>query len=163
MIKDMDVLLMHWGEQYRQNGDASSMGSPMAAIMEWGGCAPRGIPGSRIILGAGAGPDAVAQEVGAALSEIEREDGRGERMQRLAVLRYCEDPTQTWAAQMHELGYVSKAKQTYYDLVHRLHVRLYEVLNERSKARKWLTVGRGDLPQSLLKVRQSCIELNNRK
>lgn len=163
MIKDMDVLLMHWGEQYRKNGDASSMGSPMAAIIEWGGCAPRGTPGSRIILGAGAGPDAVAQEVGAALSEIEREDGHGERMQRLAVLRYCEDPTRTWAAQMHELGYVSKAKQTYYDLVHRLHVRLYEVLNERSKTRKWLTVGRGDLPQSLLKVRQSCIELNNRK
>ncbi|WP_339480579.1 hypothetical protein [Pseudomonas fluorescens] len=163
MIKDMDVLLVHWGEQYRRNGETSSMGSPMAAIIEWGGCAPRGTPGSRIILGAGVGPDAVAQEVGAALSEIARDVGRGERMQRLAVLRYCEDPAPTWAAQMHELGYVSKAKQTYYDLVHRLHVRLYEVLNERSKARKWLTVGRGDLPQSLLKVRQSCIELNNRK
>jgi hypothetical protein len=53
---------------------------------------------------------------------------------------------------MHELGYVSKAKQTYYDLVHRLHVRLFEVLAERKDARKWLTVGRGALPQSLLKV-----------
>ena len=85
MIKDMDVLLIHWGEQYRRNGETSSMGSPMAAIIEWGGCAPRGTPGSRIILGAGVGPDAVAQEVGAALSEIARDVGRGERLDHFGI------------------------------------------------------------------------------
>ncbi|WP_032888595.1 hypothetical protein [Pseudomonas sp. RIT357] len=152
MIEAMEVLLKHWGEQLRTNGEVGGMGSPMATIMEWGGCAPRGAPGSRIIMGAGAGPDAVAQEIGAALSEIARQDGRGERLQQLAVLRYGDDPAPTWISQMHELGYVSKAKQTYYDLVHSLHVRLFEVLAERKDARKWLTAGRGALPQSLLKV-----------
>jgi hypothetical protein len=152
MIEAMELLLKHWGEQCRHGGEAGGMGSPMATIMEWGGCAPRGTPGSRILLGGGAGPDAIAQEIGAALSEIARQDGRGERLQQLAVMRYGVDPAPTWAAQMHELGYVSKAKQTYYDLVHRLHVRLFEVLAERKNARKWLTVGQGALPQSLLKV-----------
>jgi hypothetical protein len=152
MIEEMEVLLKHWGEQCRKNGEAGGMGSPMATIMEWGGCAPRGTPGSRIILGAGAGPDSVAQEIGAALSEIARQDERGERLQHLAGLRYGDDPAPTWIMQMHELGYVAKAKQTYYDLVHSLHIRLLEVLAERSDARKWLATGRGALPQSLLKV-----------
>lgn len=34
----------------------------MATIIEWGGCAPRGIPDPRVILSAGAGSDGVAQE-----------------------------------------------------------------------------------------------------
>jgi len=152
MIEEMEVLLKHWGEQCRLNGENGGMGSPMATIMEWGGCAPRGTPGSRIILGAGAGPDAVAQEVGAALSEIGRQDERGDRLMRLAGLRYGDDPAPTWLMQLHLLGLESKAKQTYYDQVHRLHERLLEVLTERADARKWLTAGRGALPQSLLKV-----------
>ncbi len=152
MIEEMEVLLKHWGEQLRNNGESGGMGSPMATIMEWGGCAPRGTPGSRIILGGGAGPDAVAQEIGAALSEIARQDERGERLQRLAALRYCDDPAPTWLMQMHLLGLESKAKQTYYDQVHGLHERLLAVITERADARKWLATGRGRMPQSLLKV-----------
>lgn len=151
MIEEMEVLLKHWGEQLRNNGESGGMGSPMATIMEWGGCAPRGTPGSRIILGAGAGPDAVAQEIGAALSEIARQDERGERFQRLAALRYGDDPAPTWLMQMHLLGLESKAKQTYYDQVHGLHERLLKMITERADARKWLATGRGGMPQSLLK------------
>lgn len=152
MIGEVEVLLKHWGEQCRLNGETGGMGSPMATIMEWGGSAPRSTPGSRIILGAGAGPDAVAQEISAALSEIGRQDEQGNRLMRLAGLRYGDDPAPTWLMQLHLLGLASKAKQTYYDQVHRLHVRLLEVLNDRADAKKWLTTGRGVLPQSLLKV-----------
>ncbi|MGF6136507.1 hypothetical protein QF013_000123 [Pseudomonas laurylsulfatiphila] len=152
MIGEMEVLLKHWGDQCRLNGENGGMGSPMATIMEWGGSAPRGTPGSRIILGAGAGPDAVAQEIGAALSEIGRQDEQGDRLMRLAGLRYGDDPAPTWLMQLHLLGLESKAKQTYYDQVHRLHERLLEVLAERADAKKWLTAGQGVLPQSLLKV-----------
>lgn len=99
-----------------------------------------------------AGPDAVAQQVGAALSEIGRQDEQGDRLMRLAGLRYGDDPAPTWLMQLHLLGIESRAKQTYYDQVHRLHERLLVVLAERSDAREWLTAGRGVLPQSLLKV-----------
>ncbi len=152
MIGEMEVLLKHWGDQCRLNGESGGMGSPMATIMEWGGSAPRGTPGSRIILGAGAGPDAVAQEIGAALSEIGRQDEQGDRLMRLAGLRYGEDPAPTWLMQLHLLGLESKAKQTYYDQVHSLHQRLLLVLTDRAAARKWLATGRGGMPQSLLKV-----------
>ena len=151
MIEAMEVLLKHWGEQLRLNGESGGMGSPMATIMEWGGCAPRGTPGSRVILGAGAGPDAVAQEIAAALSEIGRQGEQGDRLMRLANLRYGDDPAPTWLMQLHLLEMESRAKQTYYDQVHSLHERLLEVLAERADARKWLTTGRGVLPQSLLK------------
>lgn len=104
MIEAMEVLLKHWGEQLRLNGESGGMGSPMATIMEWGGCAPRGTPGSRIILGAGAGPDAVAQEIAAALSEIGRQGEQGDRLMRLAGLRYCDDPAPTWPMQLYLLG-----------------------------------------------------------
>ena len=152
MIEAMEVLLKHWGEQLRLNGESGGMGSPMATIMEWGGCAPRGTPGSRVILGAGAGPDAGAQEIAAALSEIGRQGEQGDRLKRLAGLRYGDDPAPTWLLQLHLLGMESRAKQTYYDQVHRLHEQLLEVLAERADARKWLTAGRGVLPQSLFKV-----------
>ncbi|CAH0153925.1 hypothetical protein [Pseudomonas mediterranea] len=152
MIDVIEALLTHWGEQCRRNSEVGGMGSPMGTIMEWGGCAPRSTPGSRIILGAGAGPDALTHEVLAALAEIARQDARGEQLERLATLRYCSDPAPTWLMQMHLLGLASKAKQTYYDLVHRLHVRLLQVLVERIETRRWLATGRGELPQSLLKA-----------
>jgi hypothetical protein len=152
MIEEIEVLLNHWGEQCRKNGESGGMGSPMATIMEWGGCAPRGTPGSRIILGAGAGPDSVAQEITAALAEIARQDDRGVMLQRLAALRYGDDPAPTWLMQMHLVGMASSAKQTYYDQVHCLHQRLLQVLTDRAGARKWLATGRGGMPQSLLKA-----------
>jgi hypothetical protein len=155
MIEAMELLLKHWGEQCRHAGEAGGMGSPMATIMEWGGCAPRGTPGSRILLGGGAGPDAIAQEIGAALSEIARQDGRGERLQQLAVMRYGFDPAPTWAAQMHELGYVSKAKQTYYDC-------LWCWPSARTHVSGLPLVGALYLKVSS-KLRQSCVKLDNRK
>lgn len=142
MIEEMEALLKHWGEQCRSNGEGGGMGSPMATIMEWGGSAPRGTPGSRIILGAGAGPDGVTQEISAALSEIGRQDGRGERLVRLAGLRYCDDPAPSWLMQMNQAGFTSGAKQTYYDQVHTLHLRLLQVLMKRAESREQLPTKR---------------------
>ncbi|SET27763.1 hypothetical protein SAMN03159512_01828 [Pseudomonas sp. NFR09] len=152
MIEEMETLLKHWGEQTRRCGSAGGLGSPMATIMEWGGCAPRGTPGPRSLLDGGAGIDAVAQEVAAALAEVARQDERGQMLERLAVLRYTDDSAPTWLMQLHLVGSQSRAKQTYYDWVHSLHLRLLQVLADRSGARKWLTAGQGALPQSLLKA-----------
>ena len=142
MIEEMETLLKHWGEQCRFNGEGGGMGSPMATIMEWGGCAPRGTPGSRIILGAGAGPDGVTQEITAALSEIARQDERGQRLERLAGLRYGYDPALSWLMQLNQAGFGSLAKQTYYDQVHALHLRLLQALMTRAKGREQLTARR---------------------
>ena len=152
MIGEMETLLKHWGEQVRRCGSAGGLGSPMATIMEWGGCAPRGTPGSRIIMGSGAGPDGVAQEIEAALAEIGRQDARGERLERLAALRYGDDPAPTIPMQMHLLGLAGGARQTYYDQVQSLHLRLLQVLTVRAEARKQLTVRRSGQTQSILKV-----------
>lgn len=134
MIDEMEVLLRHWGEQCRRCGSAGGLGSPMATIMEWGGCAPRGTPGPRLP-GAGSGPDGVTQEVTAALADIARQDERGEKLIRLAGLRYGGDPAPTWLMQMHLAGFVSSAKQTYYDQVHALHLRLLQALMKRAESR----------------------------
>lgn len=152
MIEEMETLLKHWAEQCRNNGMGGGMGSPMATIMEWGGCAPRGTPGPRIILGAGAGPDGVAQEVTAGLSEIERQGKRGEALARLAVVRYGSDPTPSWLMQMHLAGFSSTSRQTYYDQVHALHLRLLQALTRRAEVRKQLAVRRAGQTQSVLKV-----------
>lgn len=152
MIEEMETLLNHWGEQLRRCGTAGGLGCPMATIMEWGGCAPRGTPGPRILLDAGAGIDAVAQEVAAALAEVGRQDARGKQLEWLAVLRYTDDPAPTWLMQLHLSGSTSRVKRTYYDQVHSLHLRLLRVLADRADARKWLTTGRGGLPQSLLET-----------
>lgn len=152
MIEEMETLLKHWGEQCRCNGEGGGMGSPMATIMEWGGCAPRGTPGSRIILGAGAGPDGVTQEVAAALSEIGRQDKRGERLALLAARRYGDDPTPSWLMQMNQAGFASTGRQTYYDLVHALHLRLLQALTRRAEARNHIATRRTGRLQSILKV-----------
>lgn len=136
MIEEMETLLKHWGEQTRRCGSAGGLGSPMATIMEWGGCAPRGTPGPRILLDAGAGIDAVAQEVAAALAEVSRQDDRGLMLERLAVLRYTDDSAPSWLMQLHLVGSCSRAKQTYYDQVHSLHVRLLQVLSRRFDTRR---------------------------
>lgn len=142
MIDEVETLLRHWGEQCRCNGEGGGMGSPMATIMEWGGCAPRGTPGSRIILGAGAGPDGVTQEITAALSDIARQDERGQRLVRLAGLRYGDDPAPSWLMQMNQAGFISGAKQTYYDQLQALHLRLLQALMKRAESRDQLTTRR---------------------
>lgn len=152
MIPEIEELLRHWGQQCRDNGSTGSMGSPMGTIMEWGGCAPRGTPGSRIILGAGAGPDGVSQEVAAALADIGRQDPRGERLERLAMLRYGSDPVPTIAMQMYLLDLREGARQTYFDQVQALHLRLLQALTERATNRKQLTARRGSFLRTYLKV-----------
>ncbi|POA75366.1 hypothetical protein [Pseudomonas sp. GW531-T4] len=149
MIPEIEELLRHWGQQCRDNGSTGSMGSPMGTIMEWGGCAPRGTPGSRIILGAGAGPDGVSQEVAAALADIGRQDPRGERLERLAMLRYGSAPAPTVAMQVHLLDL---PRQTYFDQVQALHLRLLQVLTKRANDRKQLTARRGVFLRTYLKV-----------
>ncbi|UQS91707.1 hypothetical protein M5C90_10750 [Pseudomonas chlororaphis subsp. piscium] len=151
MIPEIEELLRHWGQQCRDNGSIGSMGSPMGTIMEWGGCAPRGTPGSRIIMG-GAGPDGVAQHVDAALADVGRQGPRGERLERLAEVRYIQDPAPTIAMQMHLLDMREGARQTYFDQVQMLHLRLLQTLRERAQTRKQLTVRRGSFLRTYLKV-----------
>ncbi|AZC55420.1 hypothetical protein [Pseudomonas chlororaphis] len=152
MIPEIEELLRHWGQQCRDNGSIGSMGSPMGTIMEWGGCAPRGTPGSRIIMDGGAGPDGVAQEITAALADVGRQDPRGERLERLAKLRYGDDPAPTIAMQMHLLDLSPGARQTYFDQVQALHLRLLQALTERAQKRKQLTTRRGSFLRTYLKV-----------
>ncbi|MEF9673271.1 hypothetical protein QNM99_17910 [Pseudomonas sp. PCH446] len=151
MIEEMEVLLKHWGEQLQRNGESGGMGSRWQR--SWSG-RQRASGNARVAdhPRSRGWPDGVTQEITAALSELGRQDARGERLQRLAVLRYTDDTPPTWLMQMHLLGFSAGAKQTYYDLVHKLHQRLLQVLTERVEARKWVATGRGDLPQSLLKA-----------
>lgn len=151
MMEEMEVLLQHWGDKSRACGSAGGLSSPMGSIMQWGGCAPRGTPGSRIP-GAGAGPDGLALEVDAALYDIERQSKQGASLRRLAVFRYLNDPVPTVREQMRLLEISEGANQTYYDRVHRLHLRLLQALIRRAKARGQMTVRPGDLPQTCAKV-----------
>lgn len=71
MIQQIEELMQHWGEQHCHVGEAGGLGSPMATIMQYGGCAPRGTAGSRdLLVGAGAGMDHIACEVAAAVAEL---------------------------------------------------------------------------------------------
>ena len=151
MIEEIEVLLQHWGDKYRACGSAGGLSSPMGSIMQWGGCAPRGTPGSRIP-GAGAGPDGLALEIDAALHDIDRQGTQGANLRRLAVLRYMSDPVPTRRQQMQALGITEGADRTYYDRVHSLHLRLLQVLMKRAKGRGMLTTRLGDLPQPCVKV-----------
>lgn len=151
MIVEAEGLLQHWGDKYRAYGSAGGLSSPMGSIMLWGGCAPRGPRGSRIP-GAGAGPDGLAFEVEAALLDLERQGKQGANLRQLAMLRYLSDPAPTLRAQMRALGITEGAERTYYDRVHRLHLRLMQALLARAKARGHLTVCPGG-------VRQPCANL----
>ena len=71
MIDEIEELMQHWGDQFNRRGDEGGLGSPMATIMEWGGSAPRGTPGSRdLMMASGGGMDHAALEVAAALAEL---------------------------------------------------------------------------------------------
>lgn len=151
MIEEVEALLQHWGDKCRACGSVGGLSSPMGSIMQWGGCVPRGMPGSRIP-GAGAGPDGLALEIDAALFDIERQGKQGVKFRQLAELRYLSDPITTMRAQMRAVGITEGADRTYYDLVHRLHLRLMQALIARAKARGQLTVRPGGLRQPCVKV-----------
>ena len=125
MIKEIDELMMHWGEQRRRYGLGTGIGSQMGTIMDWKGCAPRGTPGSRILSG-GKGIDFAASEIDAAVAALGRSDEPDRRMAKLARWRYLHQAP--IREQMRELGINEGADRTYRNWVSRLHHRIVENL-----------------------------------
>ncbi|RMS08454.1 hypothetical protein ALP72_01864 [Pseudomonas coronafaciens pv. coronafaciens] len=128
MIKEIEALMVHWGEQMRERGQGGGLGSQMGAIIEWGGAPPRGTPGSRVLGGAGCGIDHIASEVQAAVAELER-SGRAP-LARLALERYC--AMATVRDQMKAVGIAEGADRTYRNWVDRLHQQILLILTLRS-------------------------------
>ncbi|WP_122434285.1 hypothetical protein [Pseudomonas viridiflava] len=137
MIKEIEALMVHWGEQTRERGQGGGLGSQMGAIIEWGGAPPRGTPGSRVLGGAGCGIDHVASEVQAAVAELER-SGRAP-LARLARDRYCN--LTTVREQMRAVGIAEGADRTYRNWVARLHQQVLLILTLRSGSTRGYTTG----------------------
>jgi len=128
MIREIDELMVHWGEQSRRFGLGGGLGSQMGSIIEWGGAPPRGTPGSRILDGAGIGMDMIAAEVEAAVAELKRKGFDG--LEKLAVYRYC--ALASVREQMRVVGIPEGADRTYRNWVHRLHQQVMLILVIRS-------------------------------
>ncbi|KPZ16599.1 Uncharacterized protein ALO41_03774 [Pseudomonas amygdali pv. ulmi] len=128
MIKEIEALMVHWGEQMRERGQGGGLGSQMGAIIEWGGAPPRGTPGSRVLGGAGCGIDHIASEIGAAVAELER-SGHAP-LGRLARDRYC--GLVTVREQMRAVGIAEGADRTYRNWIGRLHREVLHILKLRS-------------------------------
>ncbi|GFZ69498.1 hypothetical protein GSU75_03479 [Pseudomonas savastanoi pv. phaseolicola] len=137
MIKEIEALMVHWGEQMRERGQGGGLGSQMGAIIEWGGAPPRGTPGSRVLGGAGGGIDHIASEVQAAVAELER-SGRAP-LARLALERYC--AMTTIREQMKAVGIAEGADRTYRNWVDRLHQQVLLILTLRSGSTRGYPVG----------------------
>ncbi|KPY34538.1 hypothetical protein [Pseudomonas syringae] len=151
MIKEIEALMVHWGEQVRERGHGGGLGSQMGAIIEWGGAPPRGTPGSRILGNAGCGIDHIASEVGAAVAELER-SGQAP-LARLARDRYC---TQTTVReQMRSAGITEGADRTYRNWVARLHQQVLVILKARTRAHRGLPPDRQSSVQLPRSVRES--------
>jgi hypothetical protein len=129
MLKDVDGLLQHWGEQRKRLGLGAGLGSQMGSIMEWKGNAPRGTPGTRILVG-GAGLDHIAAEVDAALAELKRRDARGKVLAKLARFRYLH--AVSIREQMREVGLDEDADRTYRNWVRALHQQVLLILTIRT-------------------------------
>ncbi len=150
MIENIESLMKHWGEQQARHGHEASLGSQMGGIMDWKGSAPRGTPGTRPLLGGGAGMDYAAAEVDAAIAELDRRDERGQKLASLARLRYCHGvPVRQ---QMQEIGLAEGADRTYRNWVQALHQQVMVILMARMGAAHGYTVRRGNLPQTCVKV-----------
>lgn len=132
MIEEIEALMVHWGEQQQRLGLGGGMGSQMGTIIEWGGCAPRGTPGSRELMGASTGMDYIGNEVGAAVAELMRDKARGQGLAKLAELRYLDVPASTVREQMRVLGIAEGADRTYRNWVQQLHQRVMLILVIRS-------------------------------
>lgn len=133
MIEAVEELLLHWGNQCNQVGEGGGLGSPMATIMEWGGCAPRGTPGSRdLLMSSGRGMDHIACEIAAALAQLERQSEKGALLAKLARNRYLPIKPLTVPAQLALLGLPVTADRTYRNWVHRLHQQVQLILTVRS-------------------------------
>ena len=133
MIEEIEELMQHWGNQFNQVGDGGGLGSPMATIIEWGGSAPRGIPGSRdLMMASGGGMDHAAMEVAAALAHIERQSEKGALLVKLARNRYLPRPAWSVRSQLPFLGLGEDADRTYRNWVHSLHQQVLVILTVRS-------------------------------
>ncbi len=137
MIDEVEELMQHWGNQFNQIGDEGGLGSPMATIMEWGGCAPRSTPGSRdLMMASGGGMDHVAMEVAAALAQLERQSDKGALLAKLARNRYLPRPAWSVRSQLPLLGLGDDADRTYRNWVHSLHQQVLVILTVRSAPRR---------------------------
>ncbi|MGP6423900.1 hypothetical protein [Pseudomonas pharyngis] len=133
MIEEIEELMQHWGNQFNQVGEGGGLGSPMATIIEWGGSAPRGTPGSRdLMMAAGGGMDHAAMEVAAALAQLERQSEKGALLVTLARNRYLPRPALSVRSQLPYLGLGEDADRTYRNWVHALHQQVLLILTVRS-------------------------------
>lgn len=94
----------------------------------------RGTPGSRDLL-VGAGPDHMAREVEAALAWLQHQGEQGQRLAKLASLRYLPERELSVAEQMRLLGLEPSADRTYRNWAQRLHDRMIAELSRRSERR----------------------------
>jgi hypothetical protein len=132
MIPEIETLMRHWGEQTRRCNADRSLGSPLGTLMRFGGLMPRGTPGARDLL-VGAGPDHIAREVEAALAWLQHQGEQGQRLAKLASLRYLPERELSVAEQMRLLGLEVAADRTYRNWVQRLHERVMGELLRRSR------------------------------
>lgn len=131
MIKEIDELMVHWGEQRRRHGLSAGIGSQMGTIMEWKGCAPRGTPGSRPVTG-GVGMDQISIEIDAALAALDRGSKKSQALAKLARHRYLHQvPVRE---QMKAAGIAEDADRTYRNWMTRLHQQVMLILIDRCSA-----------------------------
>lgn len=137
MNAEIEMLMLHWGEQRTRLGLVSGVGSQMGAIMEWKGLAPSGTPGSRILAG-GMGMDHIASEIEAAVTELERRPagGRGPRLGELARFRYVHQAS--IREQMQQVGIAEGADRTYRNWVTALHQEVLSILVLRASPNRGL-------------------------
>lgn len=156
MIEEIEALMQHWASQHCRVGDGVGLGSPMATIMQWGGSAPRGTPGSRdLLLASGSGMDHVATEVAAALAQLERQSEKGAQLATLARNRYLPQPAYSVRSQLQLLGLREDADRTYRNWVHRLHQQVQLILTVRSATTRGLSQRTGAHETSLARARMS--------
>ncbi|MVW87845.1 hypothetical protein EI969_18170 [Pseudomonas sp. PB101] len=138
MIGEVEELMQHWGAQHGQVGDGGGLGSPMATIMQYGGCAPRGTPGSRDLMMSAGGMDHASSEVAAAVAQLERQSKKGAQLALLARNRYLAQPPMTVREQLRLLQLAEDADRTYRNWVHRLHQQVLLILTLRSATTRGL-------------------------
>lgn len=134
MIPEIETLMRHWGEQTRRCNAERSLGSPLGTLIRFGGLMPRGTPGPRDLLnGCGVGPDHMASEVEAVLAWLQHQGARGQKLAKLASLRYLPEPKLTIDDQMRLMGLQASSDRTYRNFVQRLHKIVQERLAIRCK------------------------------
>ncbi|MHC5351675.1 hypothetical protein [Metapseudomonas furukawaii] len=154
MIKQIEGVLQHWGEQCRRSGLGGGLGSTLGVLMDWRGAPPRVAYGAKTLV-SGAGVDLVASEVDAVLAELGRQGERRDaslaeawkaagntdrppfcletQLVLLARVRYLTDPMPLVEQQMRRVKI--DGRRTYDLRVQQLHERVRDALKERAEAR----------------------------